>query len=73
MSPYSVARVGKWKLIRFYESGREELYDLEADLAEEHNLASANPGKRGELSERLDRWLRDVGAQLPVPRSGVVR
>lgn len=70
VSPYSVARVGDWKLIRFYETGHEELYDLKTDLAEQHDLAAAAPGQRGQLSARLDAWLKEVGAQMPVPRIG---
>lgn len=68
VSPYSVARIGDWKLIRFYESGRDELYDLKSDLGERRDLAAANPGKRQELGARLDGWLKEVGAQMPVPR-----
>ncbi len=67
ISPYSVARVGDWKLIRFYETGTEELYNLKADLSERHNLAESNPDKRTELDTRLDDWLKEVGAQMPVP------
>jgi arylsulfatase A len=75
ISPYSVVRSGDWKLIRFYETGTEELYNLKDDLAEQHDLAAANPAKRAELSARLDAWLKSVGAQLPVPklRHGPVR
>lgn len=68
VSPYSVARLGEWKLIRFYETGREELYHLTTDLSEAHDLASAQPDKRRELSARLDQWLDNVGAQRPVAR-----
>jgi arylsulfatase A-like enzyme len=68
ISPYSVARVGDWKLIRFYETGTEELYNLKSDLSEKNNLAEANPEKRKELAARLDAWLKEVGAQMPVTR-----
>jgi arylsulfatase A-like enzyme len=68
VSPYSVARVGDWKLIRFYETGREELYHLKTDLSEKSDLAAANPEKRKELSARLDAWLKEVDAQMPVPK-----
>jgi arylsulfatase A-like enzyme len=68
VSPYSVARLGDWKLIRFYETGREELYNVAADLSEKQDLAGANPGKRKELGARLDKWLAEVGAQMPVNR-----
>ena len=68
VSPYSVARVDDWKLIRFYESGREELYDLKNDTSETRDQAAAKPEVRQALATRLDAWLRDVGAQMPVPR-----
>ncbi len=65
--PYSVARVGDWKLIRFYETGTEELFNLKHDLSEQNDLAESNPDKRKELSMRLDAWLKETGAQMPVP------
>ncbi len=68
VSPYSVIRSGSWKLIRFYEGGREELYDLKNDPSEEHDQSEKNSGQRQELRKRLDACLSSVGAQLPVPR-----
>lgn len=70
ISPYSVARVGDWKLIRFYETGREEIYHLKTDLSETNDLANSNPAKRKELGAHLDAWLKEVGAQMPLPRPG---
>ena len=69
VSPYSVARVGDWKLIRFYEAGREELYNLRDDLSEQRDLAGSQAEKRRELARRLDGWLKDVGAQMPVEKA----
>lgn len=68
VSPYSVARIGDWKLIRFYETRREELYDVKSDLSETHDLAASDPSKRKELGTRLDAWLKEVGAQMPIPK-----
>ncbi|HEY5910171.1 MAG TPA: sulfatase [Verrucomicrobiae bacterium] len=69
VTPYSIARVGDWKLIRFYEFDREELYDLRRDPSEEHDLAKEDPRKARQLSRRLDAWLKEVDAQRPVPRT----
>lgn len=69
VSPYSVARIGDWKLIRFYETGREELYNLKSDLSEVRDRAESEPEKRKELSATLDKWLKEVEAQLPVPKN----
>ena len=70
MSPYSVVRMGDWKLIRFYEYDREELYNLKEDLSEQHDLAGGKSAERKKLSKRLDAWLREVGAQMPVTKAG---
>jgi hypothetical protein len=59
--------VGDFKLIRFYETGQEELYNLREDLSEQHDLAASELDRRRELSLRLDSWLKDIGAQMPVP------
>jgi arylsulfatase A-like enzyme len=69
ISPYSVARAGDWKLIRFYETDHEELYNVSADLSETRDLAESNPTKRKELARRLDAWLAETRAQMPIPKS----
>lgn len=69
VSPYSVARIGDWKLIRFYESSRDELYNLKNDPSETHDLAPSELQRVKEMSARLGAWLKSVGAQMPKPRS----
>ena len=39
-APGGAVRDGDWKLIEWYEDGRLELYNLEDDLGEQHNLAA---------------------------------
>jgi hypothetical protein len=73
VSPYSVARVGDWKLIRFYETGQEELYNLHDDMSERNDLAGSEPKRRRELALLLDNWLKQVGAQMPIPKSDSAR
>ena len=65
--PYSVVRDGDWKLIRHYETGKEELYNLAEDLSERHDLAPRRPDLVRRLGGELDKWLRNVGAKLPKP------
>jgi arylsulfatase A-like enzyme len=67
--PWSIVRSGDWKLIRFYEDGREELYDLAEDPGETSDLAAAKPEVVGELRRKLDEWLKETGAKLPKPRT----
>ncbi len=69
VTPYSVARIGDWKLIRFYETGRAELYDLATDLGEQHDCAGSHPAERNRLAARLDQWLKEVAAQMPLAKS----
>ena len=63
--PSAIAMDGDWKLIRYFEDGRHELYDLAADIGETNDLAESNPDKVRELSGRLDAWLAEVGAKYP--------
>jgi hypothetical protein len=68
--PHSITRVGDWKLIRSYETGREEHYKPRNDPAEQHDLASdvSRSDKRCELAARLDVWMNLVDAQMPLPQ-----
>ncbi len=64
--PSSIIRLGEWKLIHYYEDGREELYNLKTNFEETTDLAGSNPELVNELSERLFTYLHDVGARFPV-------
>ena len=64
--PGSAMRLGKWKLLEFFEDSEIELYDLNADIGEKQNLADLNPEKAQEMLEILARWRNETGA--PVPR-----
>lgn len=55
-------------LKRYHERPAEELYDLEADPHEQHNLA-ADPAKAAEMARlraKLDAWIAIQGDRLPV-------
>lgn len=56
-------RDGKWKLVRKGDTGKArlhpwELYDMEADRTEMHNLAAKYPEKVAELSAKWEKWAR---------------
>jgi len=68
-APGSAMRSGDWKLIRFYEEEHSELYNLSDDTGEKINLYDSIPGKAKEMELKLDRWLKDVDARMPVPNS----
>lgn len=63
--PYSIVRDGPWKLIRWYEGPRHELYRLDEDPGEERDLAAQSPGQCADLASSLDDWLARTGARLP--------
>jgi arylsulfatase len=63
-------RKGKWKLVTLGASKDGwELYDMEADRIEGHNLASERPEIVRELSDEYDRWAQRCGV---VPWSEIV-
>ncbi len=63
--PFSVIRAGPWKLIKSYEGREFELFHLEDDPYEQHDLFEEAPDKVRELNRRLQDWLRAVGARMP--------
>ena len=63
--PSSIIRLSKWKLIHYYEDGREELYNLETDIEETTNLADEKPELAAGLSEQLFELLNEMGARYP--------
>lgn len=67
VEPHSAIRQGRYKLLRFYESGREELYDLRADREERRDLKELNPERAAALGRALDAYLEVADARLPVP------
>ena len=63
--PSSSVRAGKYKLIHFYDDDLVELYDLETDVSEAHDLAAALPGEAKRIRGLLDAWREDTGALAP--------
>jgi arylsulfatase A-like enzyme len=49
-------REENWKYIFDLREGAEELYDLERDPTEQHNLAAAQPERGARLRQRLAAW-----------------
>jgi arylsulfatase A-like enzyme len=65
--PSSILREGNWKLIHYYEDGRNELYHLEQDPGEQNDLAAEQSERTAAMAKRLKEWLDSVGANYPVP------
>lgn len=63
--PSSVIRLGDWKLIHYYEDGRDELYNLAADPTESKDQTSENAALVKEMRAKLFTYLDQVGARFP--------
>ncbi len=63
--PSSIIQMENFKLIHYWEDGRNELYDLENDLGEQNNIAKNYPSKEKEMWNKLNNWLQQTNAKLP--------
>lgn len=55
-------RVGKWKAVRPRYGGPWQLFDLDADGTETHDLAARHPERVKQLANRFKAWQDRVGA-----------
>lgn len=67
--PGSAMRYQNWKLHEYFEDGRRELYDLNADVGERNNLASTHPDQLRKLHEMLKAWRKKTSAPIPTKRN----
>jgi arylsulfatase A len=65
------ARMGKWKGVLLKHGVPLELYDLESDIGEEHNVAAEHPEIVGKIADDM-KGARSENADWPIPpeRSG---
>ena len=66
-APGAAVRRGDWKLIEWFEDGRDELFNLAADLGEQTDLSAQEPDRVTQLHDELQAWQIQVGAQFPTP------
>lgn len=65
--PYSIIRQGNFKLIKFYDPPKLELYNVQQDISEANNLLPTNAAKAKALELQLATHLNAVNARLPRP------
>lgn len=63
--PSGAIRLGRWKLIEWYEDGSVELYDLETDPGEREDRSARDPQVARDLLERLRAWRARMDARMP--------
>ena len=68
-SPGGAIRLGKYKLLEYYENGSVQLFDLEKDISELNDLSKAEPDVRSKLLKMLHNWRREVDAKMPYPKT----
>ncbi|MCP5537174.1 MAG: sulfatase [Akkermansiaceae bacterium] len=65
--PSAIIKKGDWKLIHYYEDGRDELYHLSKDIGEQNDLAAQQPEIAQTMRKELNDWLKETGARIPKP------
>lgn len=71
--PAAAVRVGDYKLVESYETGKLELFNLEDDISESKDLSEKMKAKTLELHSLLVDWRENVNAQMPVPNKGQIK
>ncbi len=66
--PHSALRMGRWKVIYFYDRQSWELYDLETDIGETRNRVPDEPRRLAEMARRLVHELECRNARYPTNR-----
>ncbi|MBU3744369.1 MAG: sulfatase [Sediminibacterium sp.] len=66
---HSAIREGKWKLVYNMRNGEHELYDIDSDIEELHNLAKENPTITNRLSRYMSEQLRKWNADMPIVKA----
>ncbi len=64
----AAVRIGKWKLVRAYP-GAWELYDMEADRTELHDVAAQHPERVDDMTRQYEAWAARCGV---IPRAQIV-
>lgn len=66
-NPGSIIRLGDYKLIDDFETGKKELYNLKDDIAEQHDLSEELPEIREKLYSMLENWRDRIDAKMLTP------
>jgi uncharacterized coiled-coil protein SlyX len=61
--------LGNLKLMKFYETDRLALFDLSQDIQEQNDLAAERSADVEKMHDRMQAYLADIGAKLPVPNA----
>jgi arylsulfatase A-like enzyme len=65
MGPAGAVRMGDYKLVEVFETGKVELYNLRDDIGEQNDLAASMPELTEQLQQMLHEWREQSGAVMP--------
>ena len=64
-SPGGAIRSGRYKLLEYFENGTAQLFDLENDISEKHDISKQNPEITRKLLKMLRDWRKQLDATMP--------
>lgn len=64
-SPGGAIRLGNYKLLEYFENGTVQLFDLESDIGEQHDISKEYPETAQKLLTMLREWRKEVDAKMP--------
>lgn len=68
-SPGGAIRLGKYKLLEYFENGTVQLFDLEKDIGEKHDISRERPEITQKLLQMLHDWQQEVDAKMPAVKT----
>lgn len=69
-SPGGAVRLGDYKLLDYLENNTVQLFNLAKDPGEQNDLSQKEPAKVKELKGLLDKWRKEVKADMMSPNPG---
>ncbi len=66
-SPGGAVRAGDYKLLEYFESQTVQLFNLQTDPGEKHDLSREDPETTARLRSMLHAWREDLAAYMPSP------
>ena len=67
MGPSGAVRMGDYKLIEVFETGKVELYNLREDIGEQNDLSQKKPELTAKLKKMLHDWREKSAALMATP------
>ena len=64
-TPQTALVTGDWKLLRDWETGTDQLFDLKNDIGESNDVSAKNAERFESMVESLEARLKETDAQLP--------